>query len=331
VRVEVRAVQSRGVEGEPLALEIRLRRRLPLPTPGVALCLERGDGTTAAFALSHGVTVGFTPVRRGQFPLRGGASIRCDWPFGLWGACVPAHVSRVAIVRPLAMDLPAARAAAGGVADRFSRQAVPAASGEPAGLREYRRGDSARQIHWAATARLGRLVTTERVEPAARAFRVRIDASSFATPRDAHHSDACGDAWEHAIRAAAGCAAACVAGGRTAEVRVGDHAWTVDDSVALGRLLDGLGTLPACPGRVGLRAAHRSEADLVLAAASPAGSAHDAPLLLAAGRWDNAAGTTPATGVPIRSVEALRSAVAARMASSHVRRGTRATGVWRAR
>jgi uncharacterized protein (DUF58 family) len=109
------------------------------------------------------VTVEMRPLRRGRLVL-GDLRILLADPFGLLQRCrkVSAAVDTLTVLprryrlRPLALDGSARFQLGGEVLSNALGQ-----SGEFLGLRDYRPGDSPRQIHWRSWARLGRPIVKE--------------------------------------------------------------------------------------------------------------------------------------------------------------------------
>lgn len=123
--------------------------------PGESLTIEPGEEVRS--------TLGFTPVRRGVIVLNDMRVLLPD-PFGFFQRCreVVQKPSSITIL-PKRYRLPlvdfsgTARFEIGGEA---ASNAI-GASGEFIGLREYRPGDSLRQIHWKSWARTGRPIVKE--------------------------------------------------------------------------------------------------------------------------------------------------------------------------
>ena len=149
----------------------------------------------------HGPVLRATLGRRGAIDVAG-VELSTSWPFGLLEArrLLPLPVSllvhpRYQVVRP-------ERGGGGGIGGEDAQRK---GSGEDVvGLREYRPGDSRRQIHWMTTARAGRLMVVERAAPtlAALNLSLRLD------PRADH------DAVELAVLITASVAASCVQAAR---------------------------------------------------------------------------------------------------------------------
>lgn len=100
--------------------------------------------------------------RRGPLVLAGGYIARPD-PIGLFRALVHIPEPRTTLILPKRYPLPPLDLPG---KNQYQRGGVALASGvgeaeEFVALRDYRRGDSMRRIHWRSTARLGKLVVKE--------------------------------------------------------------------------------------------------------------------------------------------------------------------------
>lgn len=100
--------------------------------------------------------------RRGPLELAGGMVLRTD-PFGLFRAIARLKAPQTVLVLPRRYPLPSLSLPG---QSHFQRGGVTFAAGvgeteEFVALREYRRGDSLRRVHWRSAARLGELVVKE--------------------------------------------------------------------------------------------------------------------------------------------------------------------------
>ncbi|MEM8668393.1 MAG: DUF58 domain-containing protein [Planctomycetota bacterium] len=161
-----------------------VRNRIPIPLWGLAVegYLDGpGDESLPVVALSHvppicvadyAITV--KPSMRGHYPIKT-PKIACSFPFGIWTArrelrsvdplTVWPRVYRITDVCPLTGT---ARTDIGD-GQRGGR------SGDFIGVRDFRRGDSLRHIHWAQSARTDSLIVTERGGPQSAEVDVYID------------------------------------------------------------------------------------------------------------------------------------------------------------
>ncbi|QDV12598.1 hypothetical protein CA51_24840 [Rosistilla oblonga] len=198
--VAVRAVesslkpsQSQVHEGEPCELQLAVRNRLPIPVWGLAVegfldrrCDSDAEAAvpTVALAFVRGLAIStyrfsIRPELRGRYPNED-ALLTCSFPFGIWTAKRKLkNVSPVTVwpkVYPVAGStaMTGRRAAESGDGNRSGR------SGDFLGVREYRHGDSARQVNWVATARSGDLIVTERSGPQCPSVDVIVDVGRSA-------------------------------------------------------------------------------------------------------------------------------------------------------
>jgi len=135
--------------GGPLPA-IRASRTRPEPLP----LMQAGGSAEAVCAV--------TAHRRGPLVLAGGTLARTD-PFGLFRAFCRVRAPRTVLVLPRRYPLPPLRLPG---QTRYQRGGVAMAAGvgeseEVVALREYRRGDSMRRVHWRSSARLGALIVKE--------------------------------------------------------------------------------------------------------------------------------------------------------------------------
>ncbi len=103
-----------------------------------------------------------TAYRRGPLVLAGGILARTD-PFGLFRGFCRVSAPRTVLVLPRRYPLPALRLPG---QTQYQRGGVAMAAGigeseEFVALREYRRGDALRRVHWRSSARLGELIVKE--------------------------------------------------------------------------------------------------------------------------------------------------------------------------
>lgn len=115
------------------------------------------------------------PERRGRdrIRLRGLVS---RYPFGFLKKTIEDSVSREVVVWPerLAVDLDSARAGRPRPHGAYFQRGEGV---ELLGLREYRRGDAPRAVHWKATARMGKLQVRETAQEANRSFRIWVETA----------------------------------------------------------------------------------------------------------------------------------------------------------
>jgi uncharacterized protein (DUF58 family) len=186
----VRFERRRAYEGEAVPVTITVTNRWPWPVWG--LTLQNGfevvdDATespaSAAIAKVRGWATTsfhwqFTPKCRGEYPIEQ-PSIATGFPFGLWHAKRTVHVENRLLVRPATFPLSSVPQTEGSDYTGSCLSEVRAGdAGDVLGVRPYRRGDSLRRIHWAHTARLGRLIVCERQSPTRPTAQIVLDAEA---------------------------------------------------------------------------------------------------------------------------------------------------------
>jgi len=117
----------------------------PLPVGGFAIA-EIPHVATARAATGHHTLVATSST-----------------PFGLQQATASAAVLRPLIVHPPAVPAAEVRVV-GGVSGEVTTTVVSRSAIDVHGIRDFRSGDTARDVHWRSTARRGRLVVLEREE-----------------------------------------------------------------------------------------------------------------------------------------------------------------------
>lgn len=120
----------------------------------------------------------FSPSQRGVFPI-GTPQATTGFPFGLIHASVPMEVKNELVVWPKTVDLDTMPDVAE-IQMREDQTSDRRAGhvGSMIGVRPFRDGDSLRCVHWAQTARQGKMIVVERQSPASCAVRLLVDAKS---------------------------------------------------------------------------------------------------------------------------------------------------------
>lgn len=120
-----------------------------------------------------------SPEYRGRYPVQI-PNLTCSFPFGIWTARKPLqHVQPVEVL-PLIIpcheevELSGKQIAETGAGHRASTH------GDFLGVREFRRGDSLRSIHWVQSARLDSLIVCERGGPQQQHVEIHLDTSRSA-------------------------------------------------------------------------------------------------------------------------------------------------------
>lgn len=226
--------QRRVDEGDVAIAVLQVVNRWPWPVWG--LSLEEGFGQSPTLALakvgelsSAEFSWEFVPDCRGEYP-QATPRLMTGFPFGLRHASRPVAVEQTILVWPEIVELDTLLDAAETRPsdDVFSEQRV-GESGDMTGTRPFRQGDSLRRVHWAQTARTGRMIVCERQAPAQAAVRVVFDSD----PR-VHSGQGRNSSLEWSIRLAASVCAAyhrehsrveCCFGHETLAVEPGAAGW----------------------------------------------------------------------------------------------------------
>jgi len=260
VRVTVAAEARRVGEGDLIGLSVETVNRLPLPVVGLELLVSGHVLPLGPVGVGRRHRRVEVPAgRRGPFPA-GDVVVRSAFPFGLWTASASCVTSRAVAVRPCLYPIGPAPQFDGRQAEAGRRVRV-ASSGEPVGLRDYRRGDSPRQIHRAATARVGRLIAHERGEPAGEVLHVALDEASF---RDGTVGPDGG--YEHAIRALGSLVWGWSRDGAAVVAHVGGRRHRVASPADADRFLDTLAALDERPSGRPLTTLGPADAGVLLTA-----------------------------------------------------------------
>jgi uncharacterized protein (DUF58 family) len=205
-RVEVRRRVPRELFAEapaPVALEVENAQRL---VPSYAIVVEdlAGDDVHDAVGLGRVFVLRLAPGARQQRayllsaaargPLRfAGFRVSTRFPFGLFAKSLLIDAPGETLVYPAVEPL---RAAPGGAPGRSVGEARSRSQGrgtEAAGLRSFLAGDSARSVHWRASARRGVLLVRDREREEKPEFEVLL--RTRARPAD--------EAFEKAVKRAA--------------------------------------------------------------------------------------------------------------------------------
>ncbi|MFM8580051.1 MAG: DUF58 domain-containing protein [Planctomycetaceae bacterium] len=176
--------RSRGMEGEPVGLRLRIRNRCPWPVWGLALDrgFRRFDRALRPCALARVAgwstseyRFSFVPTARGEYPTEP-VALQTSFPFGLWSGRATVRVGAALLVWPRLIPLESIPDAAdlSHASDRVASNRV-GDHGDLMGTRLFRAGDSLRRVHWVQTARLGRLIVCERQLAAQSAVSLELD------------------------------------------------------------------------------------------------------------------------------------------------------------
>ncbi len=177
--------QSRCREGEPIAVEIEVTNRWPWPVWGLRVHQGMmGDAAAAGNDLVVAMVAGwsvvthqviFRPPQRGVYPVET-PRMESGFPFGLYLARRRLMEWNQLIVWPsraILQSLPDAVE----IESREDRTSDRRAGdvGDVLGTRWFRQGDPLRRVHWAQSARQGRLIVCERQTPVSCALRLVLD------------------------------------------------------------------------------------------------------------------------------------------------------------
>ena len=233
--------------GEPARATVLVRNAWPWPVWGICLTGDFGSDATIALARVAGwseteFSWDVVPGCRGEYP-RAPVRLATSFPFGLQEASREVVVERLLIVWPdiVSLDTLMDAAETRPTDDNFSEQRV-GDSGDMAGTRPFRNGDSLRRVHWAQTARMGAMVVCERESPVLAAVRVVFDSDPAV-----HEGAGASGTLEWSIRIAASICAAyhrhnarveCCFGHETILVAAGPEGWR--------RFLDELARFQPC-------------------------------------------------------------------------------------
>lgn len=248
VSCSLRFDQTRARDGEVVPVEVTITNRWPWPVWG--LSLVRGFSTTEhggfALAMVGGWSTGrvmwsFRPEGRGIYPLTT-PLIETGFPFGLYVARQPASCQNTLTVWPrrvLLDELPDAVE----IESREDRTSDRRAGdvGDILGTRGFRQGDSLRRVHWAQSARQGRLIVCERQMPTSCALRLVLDLEPT------HHAGVgCERSLERLLRVTASIIESMHTQHSYVECVLGSRTLSVGTSAAELRMcLDALAAIPA--------------------------------------------------------------------------------------
>lgn len=173
VSCQLQFTSPRTEEGKPVELQLAITNRWPWPVWGLAVeggfSPQEAEEEEAQIAVSRvgGWSRGhyqqtFTPTLRGRYPI-GKPQLVTEFPFGLWKARRPIEVTSSLLVWPERFTLPPIAMSCG--TQSWVGQPTDCTTGtigHRTTVREFQRGDSMRQIHWAKTALYDKLVSYER-------------------------------------------------------------------------------------------------------------------------------------------------------------------------
>jgi uncharacterized protein (DUF58 family) len=294
-------------EGDALRYRVTAHRARLLPGT-IAICDLVGPVAAPAARISRrsGGVVALPSLPRGVYHV-GPGRLTIDDPLGLAHVETQGPLGPMLRVRPRFAPLETTfvdggRAGAGG-----RRRPLALAGGtEPHGVREYREGESLRAVHWASSARKGRLMVREMEEPPRddAVILVDLDAGGVAGPPGASSLD-------EAVRVAASLVHAQIVRGRRVglvlaaerplRLAVGSGGGALDDVLdALAGASAAVGSCTAALLRSGSR--ETRDGSLVLVTTRPAAAFADALLLRGAAAVVSVDAPTYA-GAPVSGVD----------------------------
>jgi uncharacterized protein (DUF58 family) len=203
---------ARAEQGEPvdtLLVVTNTGRRVSPLTTLTHQCLGLTDVTIVVEALAPGASAQAhatrTAVSRGR-ARTSLATLTSSAPLGLVTTAASGEVPTDLTIHPALVPVPLLPQRSGGAQSRQAQQ--DRAGVDVHGIREWRSGDEARQVHWRSTARRGRLVVLEREAPRGGSL-VLLVAGPAATP-----------GWERLVSVVASNAVSVLRAGRTVSLFV---------------------------------------------------------------------------------------------------------------
>ena len=204
---ERRLDPGRVAAGLPATVRLRIRNLSRLPT-GILLLEDQMPwtlGERQRFVVDRMEPGGFRDVTftlrsesRGRFRV-GPLSVRLTDPFGMCELTRSFTAHDILVVTPEVVRLPPVRLGGDRAGGGDGRERSVAAQGEDdAAVRDYRRGDDLRRVHWRSTARVGELMVRREEQPWQRSGAILLD-----TRAHAHAGEGPGSSFEWAVSAAA--------------------------------------------------------------------------------------------------------------------------------
>ena len=187
---ELKPVNTSLHERQPSQLQMTVRNRLPFPIVGLMVegYLTRPFTDIGQVEIDQSPDVGLARVPalsmaayrlsicqeyRGRYPVQT-PNIACAFPFGIWTArqrittVIPVLIQPLLIPITAELEFSGCRMAHVGGGDRSTD------NGEFLGVRDFRRGDSLKSIHWVQSARNDRIIVCERGGPQQQAVELKL-------------------------------------------------------------------------------------------------------------------------------------------------------------
>ena len=170
-------------EDAPCRMIVHARNCIPIPVWGLAVegylesvVSERAGGNESSVPLptvglasvppmcqaEFGISV--KPALRGQYPCQA-PNVACSFPFGIWTARREIQKVSPLTVWPKIYAVPGLTRFSDKAATDLGIGSRSGRDGDHNGVREYRRGDSVKHVHWVASARTDTLMISERSAP----------------------------------------------------------------------------------------------------------------------------------------------------------------------
>jgi len=190
VQCQLEPIASEIHERQSSFLELRVRNRLPLPIFGLLVegyltqyftdseghpvdgCPDVGLAAVPAWSEAT-YRLAICPEYRGRYPNHP-PQIACAFPFGIWKARRQLTQIKPITVWPLVFRSTSEFEVSGSQIADIGSGNRPSSHGDFMGVREFRRGDSLRSIHWVQTARLDSLIVCERGGPQKQAIDLHL-------------------------------------------------------------------------------------------------------------------------------------------------------------
>jgi len=198
---------SRSREGDSVTFRVRLTSTGWLPALGLTMSGPISDAPVLLSDLgikgtSDGLVV-IANLMRGAYEMSD-LTVHCGFPFNLSSRTLAVSGGNRVVVWPSFSDAPAAPISCGGQDFIGSEPSKDAGhSGDIMGAREYRRGDSIRRIHWAQTARQGKVIVNERQATRRPTITMLLDLADAGTEAREQGIRACMSLLEHWSRTGA--------------------------------------------------------------------------------------------------------------------------------
>lgn len=249
VRAEMEFQEARGREGNPTDVRLKIVNRCPWPVWGLSVAQGKSedgqDRPTIALARIPALATTefswkFTPECRGVYP-RETPLLMTGFPFGLWYKRQPVAVLSQLLVWPrtFALDTLPDAACTEQAEEHLSDRRV-GDCGDMLGTRLFRHGDALRRVHWAQSARHGKLIVCERQGAAKSTVQVAVDVAS-----DVHAGSGGDSSLEWSIRIAASVCQCLHANHAQVECCIGSERIAVEPGTAgLRRLFDSFARIP---------------------------------------------------------------------------------------